>query len=583
MAQTPSSHLEKYCYDCHADGVDKGGIDFDRLKKSDLKSWQKVWDVIEKEQMPPPTKKRPSIQQKKELLNSITKNIFKIDPYQKIPQKILLYRLSNAQFSNSLQVVFGYYDYKVTQQLPAEATTLGFDNIGSAMNISSIHLESYQKLAFQVSQAMLNKNTKKNYSKTVGEKWLKTLADNKPETLRKFLQELTLKTFRRPSTDREIQLYIQLFEQIKQKTGSHRKALMAIIEAMIVSPSHLFRTELFRTKTAKGKFLKLDEYALASRLAFFLWNSPPDYRLLKLAANKKIHQDLSQTVQYMIAHKRFKNFAFSFGEQWLHIKSILNNPNKVPFNAMKIETLTWLQYLFQKNRPLTELFTSKVTFINPVLANRYKLPAFKKDKFQKYTFPESSHRVGLLTQPSILIATSNPDRTSPVKRGVFLLESVLGMPPPPAPADVTGIETNKNKNGKEPSFKELLAIHRADKKCASCHNMMDPLGLAMENFDNMGNWRTHDNKEKISISETWRNYNINSFKDLQKIISKEYHPKVIKCLTEKIMIYALSRGLTISDHSTLVNLVDKLNKPEATFQDLILEIIKSTTFQYRAQ
>jgi hypothetical protein len=579
-------HFEKFCFDCHADGVDKGGIDFDvLLKKDDDEKWAKIWEVIEKEQMPPSKKKQPTHSQRNEMLLALEKSIFKVDRHADYAKPITLYRLSNTQFSNSLKNTFSYYS-NVNQQLPPEATTLGFNNIAGIMNVSPLHFESYKNIAFNVSRDMFKDKSKNGSAKKSGTRWLKLLGDASEKSLNKLLKKLLLKTFRRPPTSKELNSFTNLFKQVKQKTGSNKDALMETVRASIISPAHIFRTELMRTDGAKGELLKLDEYALASRMSFFLWDSPPDDNLLKMAEKKELRKNLPKVIGDMIKQGRFENFAFSFGQQWLHITNVPykanSNKERPYYYSMKKETLYWVKYLFQENRPLSEFFTSKVSFIDKKLAEWYKLPEPKKNGFHKHIFSKASHRIGVLTQPSILTATSDPDRTSPVKRGLFLLESVLGMPPPPAPANIPAIEEAKKKNKERKlNFAELLAIHRADKKCASCHDMMDPLGLALENFDKIGRWRDKENGIKISFSAKWRGHTISNFNDLQKVISKNYHSKFLKCLTEKLMIYSLSRGLAIKDHVALMKIVKNVSKPDATFQDILLQVISSTPFQYR--
>ena len=592
--ELPSRKLfEKYCFDCHSDGVEKGDVDFDKIlkKKGSHEEWGKIWEVIEKEQMPPVKKKQPTDKEREEMMIALEKSVFNIDRSQTYTRPINLFRLSNSQFSNSLRQTFGYWS-GVENQLPPDATSMGFNNIASTMNISPLLFERYQKIAVDVSRDMFSEGSSNGSAKKSGESWLKKLKDGSPEELIKVLKEVTLKAFRRPASEKEVNSLKSLFDTVKARTGSDREALMETFRAVIISPSHIFRTELMGKGKQMGKLIELDEYALASRISFFLWNSPPDSYLLNLAEKKQLREKLPEVISRMIKSSNFRQFASSFGQQWLNIQFLQNNvPNSRMFKfdrellpRMKRETSEFIQYLFQDNRPLDDIFTSRVSFIDETLAEHYGMKfKGKKRSYVKVEFPEDSHRVGLLTHPSVLIATSDPDRTSPVKRGLFLLESILGMPPPPAPANVPAIEEAKKKNaGKKPTFKELLAIHRADKRCASCHEMMDPLGLAMENFDAAGRWRTKERGgQSIDIAEEWRGHKFTNFKDLQTLIAKEYRHKFLKCITEKILIYALARGLEFEDRISIMKIVDALKRPDAKYQDLIVEVVKSTPFQFR--
>ena len=592
VSATQLSHkqyFEKFCFDCHADGVDKGGIDFDVLlnKKSDHKNWSKVWEVIDKEQMPPADKKKqPDEQERTAMLLDVEKAIFNIDRNKEYSNSLPVYRLSKSQFANSLKFAFGY-EGNASLMMPTDATSMGFNNISSNLNVSPLHFESYRNLAFAVSREMFREGSDNKKALSNGNKWLESLGDASPAKLDELLKKVTLKTFRRPAGEKELAGFKQVFNKVKNESGSNRKALMETFRAIILSPSHIFRTELFGTQKTKDGLLELDEFALASRLSFFLWNSPPDDLILKAAQEGSLRENIKETVSRMLKSSNFNYFTKDFVQQWLNIQNLeskeLSNRKRPIVRAFKDETTTFVKYLFRENRPLKEMFTSRVTYVNNTLAKRYNFEEVPKGEFQKVTFPEDSHRKGILSHPSILYATSNPDHTSPVKRGLWLLESILGMPPPPAPANVPAIEEAKKKNAeKKLTHTELLAFHRADKRCAACHEMMDPLGLAMENFSKMGEWRDEAEGQKIVLNEVWRGHEIKSFNDLQELIANKFENKFTKCLTEKLMIYALSRGLDIKDQIAVLKIAKKLDGKNATFQDVLIEVIQSTPFQYRS-
>ena len=592
-AEIPSIKMfEKYCFDCHADGVSKGDVDFDDiLKKKDAhKEWAKIWEVIEKEQMPPAKKKQPDDKERESMMIAVEKAYFNIDRSQTYTRPIALFRLSNEQFANSIKDVFGYYT-DISRQLPPDATSMGFNNIGSTMNISPLLFERYQKIAFDVTRDMFQESSTDESAKRSGDSFLKKIGNGSAENIDKVLKDVTLRAFRRPANEVELNGLKKLYQTVKTRSGSDRMALMETFRAVIISSPHIFRTELHGSNKKMGNLIELDEYALASRISFFLWNSSPDSYLLSLASKNELRKKLPEVINRMVKSGRFQNFSSTFGQQWLNIKFLENNvPDRHMFDfdrqllpRMKRETSYFLNYLFEENKALDDIFTSKVSFVDKDLAAHYGIPYPKKGKgYTQVTFPKDSHRMGLLTHPSILISTSDPDRTSPVKRGLWLLESILGMPPPPAPANVPGLEEIEKKNPKKHlTFKELLAIHRENKACASCHNMMDPLGLAMENFDAAGRWRTKEKGKNIEIVEEWRGHKFSSFKDLQNLITKEFRHKFIKCLTEKVLIYALARGMEFEDRIAIMKIVEDLKRPDAKFQDLLIAVINSTPFQYR--
>lgn len=592
--------LNKYCSDCHADGVDKGGIDFDKLLKQPLNSektkatWDKVWDCIEKEQMPPADKKKqPSTEEREEMMIGLEVSISNIQRNQQYAGKIELSRMNAKQLEYSLQTGLEVW-LDVQKMLPQESSSFGFDNIGSIMNISPLLFERLQKVAHYVSFETFNKNSSVSWAKKSGDNWLKKFGDGKDTgKLHASLRHLGLRLYRRPLNDKEFSVIVKLYEDLKKSGLDHRECIQECVQSMLSSPAFILRTELLRTDKVEGSLARLDEYALASRLSFFLWNSSPDYHMLEQAEKGEFRKNLRKNVDRMINSGRIQNFAMGFGEQWLHLKYIKNNlPSGRVFKGfdrelldrMRKETLYFFQYLVKENRPMDELFTSRVTFLDKSLQDYYGVKADdnKKKGYAKVTMPENKNRVGILSHPSVLIVTSDPDRTSPVKRGAWLLENILGMPPPPAPANVAPIEPD-NKSKSKLTFRQKLEKHREDKACASCHAMMDPLGFAWDNYDAIGKWRTKDSKgNPVDVKTNWRGDQINSFNDLQKLLSGKYRRKFIKCLTEKMMIFALGRGLEIHDRIAIMKIVDKVDKPKSTFQDLIYAIVESTPFQYRS-
>jgi len=592
-------HLNKYCSDCHADGVDKGGIDFDILLKQPVNTekakatWDKVWDTIEKEQMPPADKKKqPSLQEREEMMIGLEVGISGIHRNRRYAGKVQLSRLNAKQLEYSLQTGLEVW-LDVKKMLPQESTSYGFDNIGSIMNISPLLFERLQKVAYYVSFETFNKNSNVSWAKKSGDNWMKRIGDGKDtEKLHYYFRYLGERLYRRPINDKEFNAIVNLYNKMQQSGLSHRECIQECINSMLSSPSFILRTELLRTDKVEGDLARLDEYALASRLSFFLWNSGPDYHLLDQAKKGELRKNLKKNIERMIKSGRISNFAMDFGEQWLHIKYLMNNtPDRRYFkkfdrnylDKMRRETLYFFQYMIKENRPIDEFFTSNVTFVDKTLQGYYGVkPTGKNKGFAKVVMPKEKNRAGILTHPSVLIATSDPDRTSPVKRGAWILENILGMPPPPAPANVAPIE--KDKKGKSKlTFRQKLEKHREDKACASCHAMMDPLGFAWDNFSAIGEWRTKDSKGKpVDVKTNWRGNQINSFNDLQKLLTGKYRRKFIKCVTEKMMIFALGRGLEIHDRIAIMKIVDKVDRPNSTFQDLIYAVIESTPFQYRS-
>jgi hypothetical protein len=590
---------EKYCFDCHSDGVDKGNFEFDKIMAESFQAdknqdtWHKIWSVIEEHQMPPANKKKqPTQAEREQMMVALEKKVFSIERVQKYAGPIDLIRMSNQQYANTIKELSGSWT-KIENMLPLDSTSAGFNNISATQNLSALLFDRYNKIAEQVTRGMFTNHSNGDKGiKARGLQLLKATGDGKDlKKVNAALHAMAKITFRRELSESELKFIFTHYKTLRQSL-SHKDALMKFTQSLFISPNFIFRTELLGTEKVEGNLARLDEFALASRLSYFLWNSAPDQHLLKLAQEGRLRKNLRRQVEKMIKSWKFKQTVQSFGEYWLGIQYLKNNlpSRKVIKNfdayyldLMKQETTNFLYYTFQENKPINELFSSQETFVDKRLAKLYGLNKPAINKMQKVTMPERYHRRGILNQPSVLIVTSDPDRTSPVKRGMWLLENILGMPPPPAPADVDILSLEKeDKNQKKLTFRQKLEKHRDNKACASCHAMMDPLGFAMDNFDAVGRWRTKDHGLPVDSKTNWRGNQINNFDDLYKLITTKYRKEFLVCFTKKLMTYALGRGLEIEDRISIMNIVKKVNKPDSRFHDIFYAIIESTPFQYRA-
>ena len=586
--------VKKYCFDCHSDGVDKGNFEFDKLNRlSKTKAetiWRKVWNVVAEEQMPPADKKKqPSMEERLKILNFVEKRFLKIDRHKKFAAPISLSRMGTEQYGNTIRDLTAV-SKGVKSMLPLDPTSAGFNNISATLNISPLLFERYEKIAFQMSRGLFQDSNMDSGLARKGKDYLKKSGDGSDlKKAEEMILYFARRAFRRPPTSQETRELLTLYKNL-MKTKGHSYAFMETYRCILISPSFLYRTELFGTDEVEGKLARLDEYALASRLAFFLWNTSPDDKLLNLAKENKLRKNLARTVREMMDDWRFPHAIDSFGSQWLGIQFIENNApgrqdlkyvTRIHLQLMKRETITFLTYLFKENRPLNDFISSRETFIEEKLAELYGVPR-PKQSFGKVVMPESHRRSGILSFPSVLIVSSDPDRTSPVKRGLWILENVLGIEPPPAPANVDPIDPKKESN-QDLSFRQQLEKHRENKACASCHAMMDPLGFAMENFDAVGKWRTKDFKgKKVDSATVWRGDKIKGFEDLQKLIVNKYRKKFLTCLTKKLLTYSLGRGIEIEDHAAIEEIVTKISHPDSTTHELLMAIISSTPFQYRS-
>jgi len=333
----------------------------------------------------------------------------------------------------------------------------------------------------------------------------------------------------------------------------------------------------------------VDEFALASRLSYFLWSSLPDDELFALAEGKALRKNLEQQVKRMLKDPKAKAFVDNFAGQWLQIRNLkLAAPDKKLFPefddnlraAMAKETELFFTDIVRQDRSVLEFLDANFTFINERLARLYGIQGVHGDDFLRVSL-KGTHRGGLLTQASILTVTSTPTRTSPVKRGKWVLENILGAPPPPPPPDVPEL-----KDGKEAALtgtlRQRMEQHRQNPMCAACHARMDPIGFGLENFNGIGEWRQKEGD--FSIDPAGRLVSGETFNgpdDLRTILMKRKRDDFVHCLTEKMLTYALGRGLEYYDKCAVDQITKRLAKGRYKFSTLISEIVKCTPFEMR--
>ena len=363
--------------------------------------------------------------------------------------------------------------------------------------------------------------------------------------------------------------------------------LRLALKAVLVSPQFLFRGESQPDPNNPQSVHGIDEFALASRLSYFLWSSMPDDPLFAEARRGTLRKNVEAQVKRMLKDAKSKALVDNFAGQWLQIRNLSQvTPAKEKYpkfdeslrEAMEKETELFFDYIMREDRSVLEFINADYTFVNERLARHYGIAGVKGDKFQRVSL-KGTARGGLLTQGSILTITSNPTRTSPVKRGKWVLENLLGTPPPPPPPDVPELKEGKELTG---TLRERMEQHRANPSCAVCHQRMDPIGFGFENFDGIGAWREKDGSAPIDPSgELVTGETFKGPAELKNILLKQKRTEFIRCLTEKMLTYALGRGLEYYDRCATDQIAKELAKKNYRFSQLITAIVKSTPFQMR--
>jgi hypothetical protein len=421
---------------------------------------------------------------------------------------------------------------------------------------------------------------------------------------RDVLERFVGKAFRRPADDKTLERLVSIAESVyKQPDKSFEQGVSQAIVAVLASPRFLFRVEEADPKTPKAAaFAWIDEYSLASRLSYLLWSSMPDEELFRLAQRGELRANLRTQVERMLKDPRAAELSRNFAGQWLKARNV----DSVPLNAfvilrqegstarvkldadlrtaIRLETELFFDHIARTDRSVLELIDSDYTFLNDLLARFYGIAGVEGKQMRKVTLPKDSPRGGVLTQASVLMVTSNPTRTSPVKRGLFVLDNFLGAPAPPPPAnlDIPSLDEAAQAAKGEPTMRELLALHRSQPLCASCHARMDPLGLGLENFNALGMYRDKDRSQpidaggKLITGETFANIH-----ELKAILKNSRRRDFYSCLTEKFLTYALGRGPELYDVETIDRIIVQLERDQGRFSTLLMGVIESAPFQRR--
>ncbi|MCB1209181.1 MAG: DUF1592 domain-containing protein [Verrucomicrobiales bacterium] len=395
--------------------------------------------------------------------------------------------------------------------------------------------------------------------------------------------------FRRPLNDEQKKMWTGLASSAVKEGEAPLDALGLMLEGILISPSFLFHAMPSTIGEAKNGSALIDEFSLAERLSYFLWSAPPDARLLDLAAKGQLRQQLTPEVQRMVQDWRAWALTENFAGQWLQLRDmdiVSRDTRQFPefkggiAYAMKRETQMFFNHILRGNRSVLEFLDGDYTFVNERLARFYGLSGAKGkgDTFVEVSL-KGTPRKGVLTQGSILTLTSNPTRTSPVKRGKFLLENILGTPPPPAPGGVPPLDEKKVRQSGL-TLREQFAEHRSNASCAGCHAFLDPMGFAFENYDAVGRWR--DQEKGHAIDATGSLVRGQQFKDLQdlvQILTRDLSGEVITNLAEHLLTYALGRGPSYADRHALDEIVSKTRKAGDGLQSMVIAICESVPFQ----
>jgi len=578
--------LQEYCLKCHGDSKPKGGVNlagFTNLARvqADLKTWESVLVQLRERTMPPDNKPQPSADERDRLAEWIERMFESLDDSQlaRDPGRKTIHRLSRLEYNNTVRDLFGVDTRPADRFPPDGGGGGGFDNNADTLFVPPILMERYLSAAEEiVGQAP----AERVLLFTPG------VFTSRRSAARKTIESFATRGYRRPAMKEEVDGLLGLYDQAVRTGDSHEAALRLALRAILVSPDFLFRIETARDATAA---YLISDYELASRLSYFLWSSMPDDELFKVAAQKRLRDPgvLEAQVRRMLQDPKARTFADNFAGQWLRVKELHTSaqPDRNRFpgytpelrDAMYAEPVEFFYSILRENRSVLELIDSDYTFLNATLAKHYGIEGVDGDPLRRVTLTDRA-RGGVLGMAGVLTLTSYPLRTSPVLRGKWVLEELLGTPPPPPPPLIKSLPPDdKPKDGL--SMRQRLEKHREDPNCASCHKRMDPLGFGLENFDAIGRWRTEVGGQAVDASGEMTTGE--KFTGPAKLKTLLLNRKVefTRNLTQKMLAYALGRGVEIHDLPALRRITKAVEKDDYRSEALILAIVQSHPFQYR--
>jgi len=586
--------IKRYCLECHSGKKPKASLDLSRFDSMDkILSEPLLWDDIliqlSQGDMPPKEADLPTLNERSEFLNwvesSLQKAACQSGPH---PGPAVLRRLNRAEYSASVRDLLDIH-FDAGEGLPSDGSGgEGFDNASETLFISPIHAEKYMDAArVAVEYAFADTRSLRRF--LVAEPDEKT----SPEVAaRRVIEAFLPRAFRRSIPESEILEYLALFHAAYKADPSFMVAIRLTLQAVLMSPKFLFIAE---EPNFDSKPHKVTDHELASRLSYFLWGSLPDDALLKVADEGNLSDPtiLQEQFKRMLGSqnsKKVRNFSQNFVEQWLGTralgrefkpdKSIRGYDSELE-GGMKYEPVFFFNEILTENRSLLDLLKADYTYVNRRLARHYRIKGEFREQPKRVQLTDENRRGGLLSMAAVLAVSSYPQRTSPVLRGKWILETILGDPPPPPPPNVPELEESASSVSSE-SLRQRLELHRQNIACAQCHDRIDPLGFGLENYGVLGRWRDKYEGHTVDARGALPDGTTFSGPAELKLALLGRKDQFVRHLTKKMLGYALGRGLTYYDYCAVNSIVDKLRANDYRSHHLLFGIIQSVPFRFKA-
>jgi mono/diheme cytochrome c family protein len=595
--------LDRHCTECHGGKKPKAGVNLAAIDNESeaIKNrllWSKVKENVDGGLMPPEGRRQPTREEVDALTKWIETELDPADCGRSIdPGKVTIRRLNRAEYNNTIRDLLGI-DSRPADDFPSDDVGYGFDNIGDVLTIPPILMEKYLAAAESIAGKAILADEGLPASKRRIVFRTPTRPEEFAECASDVLQRFAARAYRRPVSGGELSRLMRLVDLARENGDTFQRGIQVAVQAALVSPQFLFRVELNRggRKRKGGKSAEqtlrvpLGQFEIASRLSYFLWSSMPDDELFKLASEGKLNtaENLARQAHRMLRDAKSQALVDGFAAQWLQLRSLRNvNPDRAQFpdfdeslrSAMQQETEHFFTSVMREDRSILDFLDCDETFLNERLARHYGIAGVTGDTFRRVRL-QDRHRGGLITQASILTVTSNPTRTSPVKRGKWVLEQILGTPPPAPPPNVPKLDDDK-KSALLGTLRQRMEQHISNPSCASCHSRLDPPGFGLENYDAIGAWRDKEGAHQVDASGKLPTGESFRGPDVLKVILKSRKREFTRCLAEKLFTYALGRGVEEFDTCTIDKIADAVAADQYRFERLIMEVVTSDAFLKR--
>lgn len=582
--------LESRCLDCHDSEEPQAGVNLSTANTRDdiylqARVWNKAVRVVRAHEMPPQSAEAPSDEERQTLIAWIDGALRYVDPARPPdPGHVTVRRLNRIEYENTIRDLLGM-ELAASRDLPADPAGNGFDNQGDTLFIPPVLLEKYLDATKRILDQALAPGAARDRLLPVAASDTVSAADAARENLRQFLP----RAFRRPATDAEISARVALVEQALARGETFTAAMQAALTATLLSPHFLFRIEQDQAPEGSQAAYRITDHELATRLSYFLWSTMPDGELTQLADAGQLSapETLRAQVKRMLADPKSAALAENFTAQWFGYRDLRSHEMDLrrfgSFNnlrdAMYHESRAFFDTLFRDNGRVLDILDCDYAYVNAPLASHYGLPAVEGGEMRKVALADR-RRGGVLCMGSTLTVTSYPTRTSPILRGKWVLETILGTTPPPPPPNVGAVNKSDEVNDGM-TLRQRLEKHRADASCASCHAKMDPLGFGLDNFDGIGAWREQDNGLPIDASATMPDgtelTGVVGLKDA--LLARQ--DLFLRQLVEKTLTYALGRAVDNYDEPTIRDALARLTASEYHSHELILAVVESYPFRHK--